>query len=139
MHAWCTTLHCCLLLSENLEQSAIIVNKVTVSTKASCSVECGSWHFDKPLVQGHCLAHLVLLHLRAFGEITAKKCVPFQCTYLRSALFILLEMSLALLFIDCKAQSVASKTVISQISHHTVKITLCCFPLHVYLIRTCFS
>jgi len=38
-----------------------------------------------------------------------------------------------------QVQSVASKIVILQISHHTVKITLCCFLLHVYHIRTCFN
>jgi len=35
---------------------------------------------------------------------SAKKCVPtlFECTYLQSTFFIMLETSLLLLFIDCR-------------------------------------
>ena len=117
MHAWSTPLCCCLILlicsNSNISSVAVSVfgtkcylNKsVTVSTEASCGSECASWHLYKSVQWRYGLAHLVLLELRAFGEIDVwcqEMCLVFECTYLQSTFFVMLETSLVLIFIDCR-------------------------------------
>ena len=100
---------------------------VTVSTKAYCGVECGSWRFDKSLCRDfawHIWFSYSWEHLDRLLHSAKNVCPVWMYVFTKYILHYTGNF-IGLVIHWLQVQSVASKTVMSQISHHTVNITIC--------------